>query len=231
MRITPPMFMQRTPVLLALLALTWCAPARQALFGVTAANCTGDMATCKQNCQDDPTATECEVLLVEVGEKVAAMGNVEHLSASALRNLHTRLGGICQEGIARACAADQKLGSLLVTDLQPAAWSRKSTPAAPPTAAPTSTGAAPGLASSSPTPAAAPSDAPAATETTEITKCPNGLKANPWHFGCWCGDTSAPGGAGIQAPGPTKCSAEYPTSAGSACIYSCQQSQGHPVFR
>jgi hypothetical protein len=77
--------------------------------------------------------------------------------------------------------------------------------------------------------AAPPTAAPkSASRDTETTYCPNGLKANGWHFGCSCGDLFAPGGATIQAPGPKRCNPEYPTSNGSACVYRCEPKAPHP---
>jgi hypothetical protein len=32
----------------------------------------------------------------------------------------------------------------------------------------------------------------------------------------------------LQAPSPTKCNPEYPTSNGSACIYRCEPKAPHP---
>jgi hypothetical protein len=87
--------------------------------------------------------------------------------------------------------------------------------------------AQPGLASVGVT--AAPTASPkSVSPDTETTYCPNGLKANGWHFGCSCGDIFAPGGATIQAPGPKRCNPEYPTSNGSACIYRCEPKAPHP---
>lgn len=58
---------------------------------------------------------------------------------------------------------------------------------------------------------------------TETTRCPDGLKATPWHFGCWCGELEGTQER-VPAPAPSRlnCDFSYPEAHGSACVWKCR---------
>jgi hypothetical protein len=94
-----------------------CAPARQASFATAEPPCQQNPAMCESMCRTSPGSGECSVATVHAAE-VAAQGNPHHLNADALRAMHNQLAPICNDGIDRACAADQGLAPLIAQAAQ-----------------------------------------------------------------------------------------------------------------
>jgi TPR repeat protein len=94
-----------------------CGAARQASFALAEPGCGQNPAVCESMCRTSPSSGECAVATVRMAE-MAVQGTPRHFGAPALRALHNQLVAICNDGIDRACAADQGLAPLIAQAAQ-----------------------------------------------------------------------------------------------------------------
>jgi TPR repeat protein len=97
--------------------LAACGAARQASFATAEPSCQQNPAMCESMCRTNPGSGECSVATVHAAE-VAAQGNPHHLGVPALRALHNQVATICNDGIDRACAANQGLAPMIAKGIE-----------------------------------------------------------------------------------------------------------------
>jgi hypothetical protein len=107
------------PWILVALIVAACVPVRNVRypdFSRAETTCTANRASCDAACRGSNVldSTECAVAHMLLAEEVVATGNPKQLDAAALQRLSGDLSPMCQEHIARACAAQAHLAQPIV---------------------------------------------------------------------------------------------------------------------
>jgi hypothetical protein len=86
-----------------------CTPMRQANFADAEPGCANNQAACEALCRTEPGSGGCDVARVAQAEQIVAKGAVGRLSSDGYGVIHMHVSALCQDRIARACAADEAL--------------------------------------------------------------------------------------------------------------------------
>lgn len=98
-------------------AFVACGAARQVQFALAEPGCTQNPTECDDVCKTQHGGGYCDVLTVVHAEQIAAQGVLATVPLQTLGPLHDNLSAMCRAGIARACAADEKIGPVVAKEV------------------------------------------------------------------------------------------------------------------